>query len=119
MSEASVLELIDQNTHDRQLGILGERTVNVLQLNLALDRAPVQGDGGSGSVAPIQAPDERVLGMTTHDGPFLTFFFLILIIAAWYVGKLFTTVYGGETGKDNPYIRSGRVVHLSPSPCEQ
>ena len=50
MSEASsVLELIDQNTHDRQLGILGERTVNVLQLNLALDKAPVQGDGGSTS----------------------------------------------------------------------
>ena len=38
MSEASVLELIDQNTHDRQLGILGERTVNVLELNLALDK---------------------------------------------------------------------------------
>ena len=35
---ARVNDLIDENTDGRQLGILGEPGVNVLELNLALDR---------------------------------------------------------------------------------
>ncbi|MCO6455387.1 MAG: potassium-transporting ATPase subunit KdpC [Pirellulaceae bacterium] len=38
MSEDAVRELIGQSTEGRQLGVLGEPRVNVLQLNLALDR---------------------------------------------------------------------------------
>ncbi len=37
LSEAIVEQLIAQNTQNRQLGVLGEPRVNVLQLNLALD----------------------------------------------------------------------------------
>jgi K+-transporting ATPase ATPase C chain len=39
MSEQSVRELIVRHTQSRQLGILGEPRVNVLSLNLELDRA--------------------------------------------------------------------------------
>jgi len=38
LSEDKVRELIRQNTEGRDLGILGDLGVNVLQLNLALDR---------------------------------------------------------------------------------
>jgi K+-transporting ATPase ATPase C chain len=40
LSEERVRELIQQNTEGRDLGILGDLGVNVLQLNLALDRLP-------------------------------------------------------------------------------
>jgi K+-transporting ATPase ATPase C chain len=38
LTKAQVAKAIDDNTHDRQLGVLGEQYVNVLELNLALDR---------------------------------------------------------------------------------
>jgi potassium-transporting ATPase KdpC subunit len=37
LSKARVLELIDDHTDGRPLGFIGEKTVNVLDLNLALD----------------------------------------------------------------------------------
>jgi K+-transporting ATPase ATPase C chain len=38
LSQATVLALVQQYTSDRDLGVLGEPRVNVLQLNLALDQ---------------------------------------------------------------------------------
>jgi K+-transporting ATPase ATPase C chain len=42
----SVLDLIRRSTQGRQLGILGEPRVNVLELNLALDHAAPRADTG-------------------------------------------------------------------------
>jgi K+-transporting ATPase ATPase C chain len=39
LSTAQVLKLIDEHTDGRPLGIIGEKTVNVLDLNRALDQA--------------------------------------------------------------------------------
>jgi K+-transporting ATPase ATPase C chain len=42
LSEQKVRELIQENTSGRDLGVLGEPGVNVLNLNLALDASPTQ-----------------------------------------------------------------------------
>jgi K+-transporting ATPase ATPase C chain len=39
MGEDEVRRLVAENTHNRDLGFLGEKRVNVLELNLALDKA--------------------------------------------------------------------------------
>jgi K+-transporting ATPase ATPase C chain len=39
MSVAEVMKLIDEHTQNRSLGVLGEKAVNVLDLNIALDKA--------------------------------------------------------------------------------
>jgi potassium-transporting ATPase KdpC subunit len=38
LDPAKLRALVDEQTHDRLLGILGEKRVNVLELNLALDK---------------------------------------------------------------------------------
>lgn len=45
VQEQVILELIEQNTEDRQFGILGEPRVNVLKLNLGLDQLKAASNG--------------------------------------------------------------------------
>jgi K+-transporting ATPase ATPase C chain len=49
LSRATIDGLIGKYTSGRGLGFSGERGVNVLQLNLALDRLPGQGAGSAGA----------------------------------------------------------------------
>jgi K+-transporting ATPase ATPase C chain len=54
MTPQEVNELIDRHTQDASLGFLGEKGVNVLELNLALDaRSPSQG------TAPVEPVGRR------------------------------------------------------------
>jgi potassium-transporting ATPase potassium-binding subunit len=100
LSEGTVQTLIDENTQNRQLGVLGERTVNVLELNLALDNLRDQsGEDDSPNVKAVPTTDERVLGMMTHDWLFLLLFFLLVITAAWFIGRVFTTVFDERPGR--------------------
>lgn len=46
MDPGSVQSLVDRYTQGRQFGVLGERRVNVLRLNLALDSARTRRGGG-------------------------------------------------------------------------
>lgn len=103
MSEETVQALIDQNTDDRQLGVLGGRTVNVLELNLALDNAQTQG-GNSATVKSAQTTDERILGMTTSDILFLILLAGMVLTGGWLIGGLITTVYDEKPGRVNRLI---------------
>ena len=38
LSQGDIQQIIDQNTQGRFLGLLGEPVINVLQVNLALDK---------------------------------------------------------------------------------
>ncbi len=105
MSEEVVQLLIEVNTQDRQLGILGESTVNVLELNLALDKLETSSQGTS--VPSDHAPDERVLGMTTADWLFLATLLVLLVIGALVMGRLLSSVY--EEGKGRIARAIGRV----------
>jgi len=56
VAPAAIQKLIDANTQPRLLGILGEKAVNVLTLNLALDQAaPYTPPATAPAVAPIPA----------------------------------------------------------------
>ena len=83
MSQSVVQGLIDANTRDSQFGVLGEKTVNVLNLNLALDELQTKAGGGtydqSATSLSVPTSDSRVLGMTPTSWAFIAIFVVLLI----------------------------------------
>jgi len=102
MNESVVQDLIAANTQDRQLGFLGEKTVNVLELNLALDARQAVGGGGSyNPSAPspsVPTDDGRVLGMMPTSWAFMAFFVVLLATLAFLIGKLMIEIYEESPG---------------------
>ena len=102
LSLTAVQGLIDANTQDSQFGVLGEKTVNVLNLNLALDDLQAGGGGGTyNSSAPsssVPTTDSRVLGMTSISWAFIAIFVVLLIFFTYWTSKLITGVYEEKPG---------------------
>ena len=100
LSEETVQALIDQNTKDPLLGLFGEKRVNVLKLNLALDELQAQSaESGDANAKSVPTADERVLGITTGDWFFLALLLVMLLIGGRYIGKLIATVYDNKPGR--------------------
>ncbi len=100
MSEDQVRTLIDQNTQGRGVGFLGEERVNVLELNLALDR----GAPSESTAASAPSKGTNFLGLTTFDLFFLGAFLIILIALVRPLGGLFANIYLGEKSLLSPII---------------
>jgi K+-transporting ATPase ATPase A chain len=102
MNQSVVQGLIDTNTQDRQIGILGEKTVNVLELNLALDVLQAKGGGGtydqSAPSPSVHTTDDRVLGMTPVSWAFIAIFVVLLVTMTYWTSKLITVVYEEKPG---------------------
>ncbi len=102
MNESVVQALIAANTQDRQFGFLGEKTVNVLKLNLALD--DLQAKGGYASFDPSTPPptlptsDDRLFSLSPTDWGYIAFFVALLAALAFLIGKLIIEIYEESPG---------------------
>ncbi len=102
MNESIVRGLIDSNTKDRQFGLLGEKTVNVVGLNLALDGVQEKGQGGTFDPATVAAgtslSDDRVLGLSPLSWAFIAAFVILLGVLTSLASRLLTAVFEERPG---------------------
>jgi len=100
MNESVVQGLISSNTQDRQFGVLGEKTVNVLMLDMALDTLQTQGNSGvfdpSAPSPSVPSNDGRVWGMLPTDWASIAIFVVLLSILAYLISKPLTAIYNEE-----------------------
>lgn len=92
MSEQFVLSLIDDST---TTGVTGSRTVNVLELNLAIEAAVAEDEGtGNGTVdISTASSNDMLLGLTASDLLYIVLFVAILLPLAWFIGTLISDTY--------------------------
>ncbi len=123
MNESVVQGLIDANTQDRQFGVLGEKTVNVLELNLALDELQAKGGGGTYNqsvTSPIvPTTDSRVLGMTPISWAFIAIFVVLLIILTYLASKFITNVYEEKPGVVSRTIGKAEAILYRPAKLDR
>jgi len=95
LTQGEVMALIESCTQDRSLGLLGEKGVNVLELNLALDSyAP-----GSAPGMTVNSSTESVdtfLGMTTYDWTFLVLTFAVLVLLVAPTGTFIYNIFSDQ-----------------------
>jgi K+-transporting ATPase ATPase A chain len=93
-----VLTLVDIYTDERALGVMGERTVRVLELNLALDRitAGTQAMPSTAPEAPVESAVTTFLSMRIDDWAYLAVFFVILLVLVIPLGRWIARVIEGE-----------------------
>jgi potassium-transporting ATPase potassium-binding subunit len=96
LSQEEVATLIEDNTDDRVLGVLGEKVVNVLELNLALDAHQSSGDPNDEEVTKSAGVDTRFLGLTTLEWIFLIIVFVLLALIIVPMGTFIFKIFSGE-----------------------
>ena len=96
LSEGDVSAIVLANTKNPVLGIFGESSVNVLNLNLALDDL----SAGKISVTPVAIPKDQpantLFGVSVNDWAFLVLIGVILALLLVPTGEFMFRVYTGK-----------------------
>lgn len=101
ISEEELTALVNQHIRDPDLALLGESRVNVLMLNLALDRyyqAVLQGTAPALSGSSSQHSAESTVMGDVRDRDMMQYvlFFLVLFLLVVPLGRFMARIYGGE-----------------------
>jgi K+-transporting ATPase ATPase A chain len=96
LTQEEVKILIDTNTEDRVLGVLGEKVINVLELNLALDAYISSHDSQDDDVDTSAGTDTRFLGLTSSDWIFLLVIFIVIGLLVFPIGTFIYNIFSGE-----------------------
>ncbi len=119
MNESLVQDLIDASTHDSEFGVLGEKTVNVVDLNLALDNMQANGGGGTFNQSvdspALPTTDTRILGMTPDSWALIIIFVSLLAFLTYWTSRLITDVYEEKPGIISRTV--GRIESFIYSPA--
>ncbi len=102
MDQSYVLSLINAST---TTDITGNMVVNVLELNLALEKADASGTGSNVTNdntsidLSTASSNDLFLGITASDWLYIFLFIIILLPLAWLVGDLISNIYDERPGR--------------------
>ncbi|MCX6651315.1 MAG: potassium-transporting ATPase subunit KdpA [Methanomassiliicoccales archaeon] len=100
MNEPYVMSLINASV---TIDITGDKLVNVLELNLALNAAEDAGAGSGNETASLDlsniSSNAAFLGITPSDWLYIILFIVIIGPLAWLVGTLISNTYDDRPGR--------------------